>query len=343
MNPVYLTQRSEVEKNLDAMLVSMGYPNSEEIRFGLLDIINMISDYHEEGIPLFPDVIIVDSADYFETLNNNRIKISKSELKRSEFSQSIKMCAPLAVDGWNIYIIISKQNNSIEYGILSTELQALSLDLYEQAMEAGIPEINSLFIRNVGNKVVEVRDVQNQLLVALNLSENYVPMGETVKNLVNCILTDSDDKLREIKNYLSKTILQALNEGHGNLIAVVKEDSDVIKATLDNLHGGITLEEPIDLSKMALDYQKFKTEDTSVKLRSYANLMQSMLNFDGITLFTDQGKILGYHYIVNNNSVTDEHIQGGSRTRAFLALCGIESIKACFMKSQDGKVKFSRK
>lgn len=342
MQTKYLTQRIEIEDEIDEMLTSMSYPNTDDIRNGILDMINMISDYHEEGTPLYPNVIITDSESYFKTFNSNRTRIAKNELKRHEFSQSIKMCAPLAVDGWSIYIIISVKNNFIEYGVLTTEIQILSLDLYEQTMESAIPEINSLFIRNVGNKVVEVRNVQQQMLVALNLSDEYLPMDDSIRKLTDSILTD-DDNLREARNYLSKTILQALNEGHGSLIAVVHDDGKVINEVLGNLHGGILLDDSIDIKGLISDYRKYQTEESSAKLRSYAGLMQSMLNFDGITLFSDNGKVLGYHFIVNNNAVTDEHVQGGSRTRAFLALCSLACIKACFIKSQDGKVKFDRK
>ena len=343
MDTCFLSQREEIESALNDLLVSMNYPNSDDIRNGLLDVIGMVSDYHEEGEALFPDILLVNSDSYFKTFNSHRIRLSKNEIKRHEFSQSIKMCAPLAVDGWSIYIIVLEQDNTIEYGVLTTELKVLSLDLYEQTMDSGTPEINALFLRNVGNKVVEIRDVQHQLLVMLNLSEDYTSMGKNIKLLVDNILTDDDQKLREIKNFLAKTIQNALNEGHGNLIAVVKDEENVINSTLQNLHGGIMLETPLDIKDLAFDYQKFKTEESSVKLRSYANLMQSMLNFDGITLFSDNGKVLGYHFIVNNNAVTDEDVVGGSRTRAFLALSKLDCIKACFMKSQDGKVKFHSK
>ncbi len=145
---------------------------------------------------------------------------------------------------------------------------------------------------------------------------------------------------RESRNFLEKTIHQALNEGHGNLIAVVHDDKMLIDETLKKLRGGILLDKSIDLQMLAAEYNSQLTEESSLKLRSHADLVRSMLNFDGITLFTDQGRILGYHFIVNNNEVKAENIQGGSRTRAYLALCGMESIRACFIKSQDGKVNF---
>lgn len=97
------------------------------------------------------------------------------------------------------------------------------------------------------------------------------------------------------------------------------------------------------MTELALECKNTQTEEASVKLRSFSSLMKSMLNFDGITLFSNTGKILGYHFIVNNNEVADEDIEGGSRTRAYEALCGMTEVLACFMKSQDGNIKFDRK
>ncbi len=334
-----ISNRKEVDAIIDELLTSIKFPNGKEVRYGLLDIVNMISDYHEEGVALFPEVIVVDSADYFKTFRCHCVKIALMPLEQHVFSHSIKMCAPLAVNGWSIYLLIDHKNNSIEYGILTTELQVLSLSLYEQAIEAGIPEINCIYLRNVGNKVVEVRDVQTQFLIALSLNENYVSMDDTIKSLVEVIFSQEGNQ-RESRNFLEKTIHQALNEGHGNLIAVVHDDKMLIDETLKKLRGGILLDKSIDLQMLAAEYKSQLTEESSLKLRSHADLVRSILNFDGITLFTDQGRILGYHFIVNNNEVKAENIQGGSRTRAYLALCGMESIRACFIKSQDGKVNF---
>ena len=340
MKPKYLTQRSEVKSALANILSSMSYPCKDEIIDGLLDVIDMISDYHEEGMPLFPEIIVAKSEDYFKTFNNYRIKISKKKLKRHEFSQSIKMCAPLAVENWHIYIVVNIADSTIEYGILSTRFKAMSLGLYEQTMLSGVPEVNALYLRNVGNKEVEVRNVSHQFFVTLNLSDKHIFMGDILKSLINAILPQNDDNLRELKNFFAKTIHQALNMGHGNLIAVVSDTGSARDTMVNCFRGGVWLDTPIDLKRLADEYQIEQTESSSIRLCSYACLLQSMLNFDGITLFTDQGRILGYHFIVDNGNAADEGIQGGARTRAFMSLRGIPEIKACFMKSQDGKLIF---
>lgn len=337
-----ITTRIEIRDLIKELVIGINYPSSDDIIDGLIDIINKVSDYHEEGQTLYPEVLVVNNLTYFNTFLNHRVKLVEKELKRADFSQCIKMCAPLAVSGWNIYVALL-EGGKIEYGLLTSEMATLSLDLYEQTMNVGVPEINALYIRNAGNKVVEVRTVQIKLMISLNLNDGVYSLDQTVDDLVQIILDNDNKKSLEKINFLNKIIRQALNEGHGNLIAVSEPGQEAINSVLSNFHGGITLETPINLSELANDCMLFQTEEASLKLSSYAGLLQSMLNFDGITLFSNDGKIIGYHYIVNNENVAEENIEGGSRSRAYSALCSIDGLKACFMKSQDGKIKFKIK
>lgn len=339
MTEKYISSRTKISDAVTELVDSIGYPHSDDIINGLLDIINKLSDYHEEGQALYPEVLVVSNLEYFNTFVNRRVKLVEKSLYASDFSQCVKICAPLAVDGWNIYIAILS-DNKIEYGLLTSEMTALSLDLYEQTMNMGVPEVNAIYLRNAGNKVVEVRTVQTKLVVSLNLNKETESLDQTVENLAQSILPSGIMNHIEKRNYLKKVIRKALNEGHGNLIAVAESKPEIIEAVLSNFHGGITLEHPIDLSQLASDCLSQRTEESSLALSSFASLLQSMLNFDGITLFGNDGRIIGYHYIVNNAKVAEENIEGGARTRAFSALCSIDGIIACFMKSQDGRIKY---
>lgn len=342
MTEKHITSRTEIGDQITELVKSINYPCSNEVINGLMDIIDKLADYHEEGQALYPEVLIVKDLSYFNTFVNHRVKLVEKKLSRADFSQCIKMCAPLAVDGWNIYLALL-EDNKIEYGLVTSEITALSLNLYEQTMNMEVPEINAIYFRNAGNKVVEVRTVQTKVLVYLNLNEGGDSLDQTVDQLVQTILPEKIDNYLGKINYLKKVIRQALNEGHGNLIAVAESNPEVIRSVIENFHGGITLETPIDLSQLTSDCLVLHTEEASLTLNLYASLLQSMLNFDGITLFSNDGKIIGYHYIVNNNVVAEESIEGGARTRAFSALCSINGLKTCFMKSQDGRIKFKRK
>ena len=335
-----ITPRTEALELIKGLLVDMGYPSDDDVVDGVVGMVNMLSDYHEEGQALFPEVLLANKEDYFKTFINKRVKLKEKSLEKGDFSQCIKMCAPLAIDGWCIYVLLLDERR-IEYGVLTSEITALSLDLYSQTMSAGVPEINALYLRNAGSKTVEIRNVQSRFYVSLNLNDKYTPLDSVVEELVKTILPNDVDYYTEKSNFLVKNIRQALNEGHGNLIAVSDHNPDVIKRVTSNFHGGMELEEnAIDFNRSTNNCLSIKNEEASRELISYSRLMQSMLNFDGITLFSDDGRIVGYHFIVNNDKVTEEGIEGGSRTRAYRALCKIDGLKACFMKSQDGRIEY---
>ena len=121
-------------------------------------------------------------------------------------------------------------------------------------------------------------------------------------------------------------LISALNHGHGNLIAVT-DNIEQLKAE-KHLHGGIYLQEEIDLAKLLIDNNQEKTDRTATTLNAFTQLVISMLNFDGITLFSTTGTILGYHFIVDNKIDGGNQIVGGSRSRAFEALTHINGISA---------------
>lgn len=68
-----------------------------------------------------------------------------------------------------------------------------------------------------------------------------------------------------------------------------------------------------------------------------------MLNHDGICLFTNDGKLIGYHLIVDNKTMTENQIVGGARTKAFKKLVSEDAIFAVLMKTQEGLIQFNKK
>ena len=187
MAAILISLRPVAQDSISKILIQIGYPNDGEIVEGIIDMVNMLSDYHEEGQPLYPDVLIANDSSFFNTFINHRVKLAEKSFNKNDFSQCIKMCAPLAVDGWSIYILLL-ENRNIEYGVLTSEITTLSLDLYAQTMSNGVPDVNALFLRNVGNKTVEVRDVQNQMLVSLSLKQDYISLDSVLEDLVGTIL-----------------------------------------------------------------------------------------------------------------------------------------------------------
>lgn len=67
-----------------------------------------------------------------------------------------------------------------------------------------------------------------------------------------------------------------------------------------------------------------------------------MLNSDGIMLFDNNARLLGYNCFINISAKASEAV-GGARRRAYAALkeaVGKKGITAAFMQSQDGWTEF---
>ena len=54
-----ITTRTEIRNLIIELVDSIGYPQSDDIIDGLMDIINKLSDYHEEGQVLYPEVLVI--------------------------------------------------------------------------------------------------------------------------------------------------------------------------------------------------------------------------------------------------------------------------------------------
>jgi hypothetical protein len=151
----------------------------------------------------------------------------------------------------------------------------------------------------------------------------------------NCIETHKN----KINTFLTKVILNALRIGHGNLIGVVNDTPEDIEKLMSE-NDGIYLPEPIDFQNLIIETETEKNNETSVNLKSYSSILKAMLNHDGITIFTNTGKLIGYHLLIREHKKTGQVNNGGSRSKAYLSMQNCTFFIACFYKSQDGNMKF---
>lgn len=329
----------QAKEELQKLMGEESFPSSETIIEGILSIVNQVSDYHEEGVRLFPEVIIVNDISILKMIQARTEQVYDGAIEEHTFSRIMKLCAPLANSNWSIYVNIV-DNEHVQYGVVSGELKETSLSLRRQVLEI-TPKVNHvLYIRNIGSKNVEIRNTFRTSIVSLTLDGSIINQDDNLNSLIACTIADVPDDLKSVIlfDFMHKTIGDALDEGHGNLIAVCKEND--LSVCLEEMSGGSVIDKPIDIPSLLNDDRMFEKNTTSVAIKSYVSLIKSMINHDGITFVSTTGKILAYHYIVNNNKVESVQVVGGSRTKAFEALKNVSGIYACFLKSQDGLTKF---
>ena len=137
--------------------------------------------------------------------------------------------------------------------------------------------------------------------------------------------------LREaLASFLKKVLFTAVRESHGCLVAV----TNMTRPPAFIADDGVILESPLDFSWLVAQLKKGDIQATL--LTNKGSLLKGMLNSDGIILFDDNGRLLGYNCFVKVKH--DAGVIGGARRRAFAALSGKigKGLSAAFMQSQDG-------
>ena len=335
--------RKTVSAEIGSFLLNNGFAladNSKNRIFQeeLVSIANSLSDYYEEGAHLYPEVL----------LTNNIANVPffmifvffEGQLGHKSLSRAIKMCAPLCNDGWSIFLEVN--NDGIRWGMVNSEQKITSLSLLNSLALFADKEHTFALMHNIGIKTVEIVPANGTepYIVSLSLGEVDAVQNLHLHRLCEVVGEKCEDKL--FCDFMEKTLGYALQIGHGNLIAVIKES--------DNIQIPIFLSEGVSLQENPLDlygyYNNFKKSDKSIvaheNLKKVTSLLVSMLNHDGICLFTNKGKLLGYHYIVDNNVSAQEVIVGGARTKAYKKLCSLEPIYAVLMKTQEGAIYFNK-
>lgn len=335
--------RETVLAEIGAFLFNNGFSLTDNMKNPifqqeLVSIANSLSDYYEEGTHLYPEVLLTNN---IENVPFFMIYIFfEGQLEHKTLSRAIKMCAPLCNDGWCIFLEVN--NDGVRWGMINCEQKVTSLSLLDYLNLFADQSHKFALIRNIGTKTVEMKPANGEKPYVVSLSLNEIDNVQHVHlhDLCEVICEQCEDK--HFCEFIEKTLSYALQVGHGNLIAVIEEYDEIQIPSF--LSEGVSLiKEPLDIYS---NYIEFKKSEKSLVAHEYlkkiTSLLVAMLNHDGICLFTTKGKLIGYHYIVDNKVSAQEVMIGGARTKAYKKLCSLESIYAVLMKTQEGTIQFKK-
>jgi hypothetical protein len=335
--------RSHVLDLIGSFLYQEKFPSYSYLREGILDLVDSTSSYREEGEELYPEIFITDKIEsVLETLPFcKNVEIDRQPATVKEFSNALKLCAPLSRNGWVIYINVEEEY--ISYGVVSSEISELSPTFRTQAvgeLSQNGDDYSIAYLQNVGNKTVLLNGSEASALICLTLNSKGSAHGHELEKLCSSITEDVDVKHQIISNsYFKKLIGNALIVGHGSLIGVVKDNAEKISTLKSRHNDGIYLTKPIDMYELVTMSEEEKTREACTSNRLYSSLLESMLNHDGMTVLTTSGKVIGYHVFVKPQGNEEDGLVGGARTRAFEIMTRSECFECCFYKSQDGNEK----
>jgi hypothetical protein len=335
-----LSFRAHILEKLTGVLEREHFPVCEVIPLGILKLIDAITAYHEEGQKLYPQVILTtDLARIFTSVPfAYRVPIRQAPLITEEFSTALQLCAPLAVGRWAIYLDIDTVENRVTSGLISAEISETSPSLYRHvfgdlSVDSLIPAIH---VASIGQRTVLIKGNNAELPVSLCLKDGDVQVLSPVMALANAItLKCKVESLETTKNFIHKLLIEGLRDCHGTLVGVIDDDEKAIAGLTEALPDGTYLPEPIDLSLLIENCENEKSTEAHTRARLYSEVVKNMLNFDGITIFSNSAKILAFHCFIKDCS--EGFNSSGARSRAHNAMIASSHFVQCYFRSQDGQ------
>jgi hypothetical protein len=326
-----------------AVLFEAGFKNAVLDREELVEVLRMIEDCREEGRDLYPDILLTTSlTECLKPIHPVQLIIcGESSERPGRFRRSIKRCAPVADEPWVVVLEVSAEK--LRYGVASTNVRADAPSLYESIFEAfdGGCEFPILFLRRHGSRAVLLRTIKEQRVVSLTLSDELLKAEEDILRFSRQVAQKSEASTRSnSERVIQRLIQQACREGHGLIASVMESTRENIAACKTAFPDGAWLDPAVDLAAPRIDEGNVPaTLESDSTLRARINLARRMVETDLMTVFSTDGKLLGYnvHIPASKSSGT----AGGARTRAFLSLKEHVFFRSVFMCSQDGLTKYT--
>lgn len=305
----------------------------------LLGMFYHLANYEEEGRKIRPSIILTSNINAIvKAVPNSKKIVFHEDEDSSNFKAHIKSLMCFCLRDWYTYINFG--DNCIEYGVISCLNSIKDKTLTQMLKQKDILDTISkkayMVALNVqGGGVCKLTGGSgDKVSVCFNLNSNAEYNWENEINdfVEACIskIKTTKKKLADIKTLLSNVFTRSFNNLHGTICMVVdKEFHDKTGFFSD----GTWLKEPIEFGKLFTKSSKF---DEST-LRSYRNLIISMLDFDGITVIDNAGRIRAYNVFIEN-SPQAQKIVGGARRRAAYTILQNKSKKiiGVYFQSQDG-------
>lgn len=301
----------------------------------LVELIVALARYKEEGVRLNPQVYVTRDIRSLTAMlpDGERMKVGDAEANAKGIREALKKTAPLAMDGWSIYL---EDQDRIEYGVFRGSGNPLSVAIDDIVLK-DIDPLSVVKVFGIAEECVEVRasngDYHHVFLD--HRKDDTPPPLQYLDRLVSAITAKSGSDSKEaLSSFLKKLLFTSMRESHGCIIAV----TNMARAPAFLSQDGVILENSIDFYDLVGQLRKGSIDSTV--LSNKGALLKGMLNSDGIILFDHRGRLLGYNCFVKVKH--EAGVVGGARRRAFAAL-GTKlnkGLSAAFMQSQDGWTEF---
>jgi hypothetical protein len=316
-----------------------------KIRF--LDFFYKIGNYEEEGVKLKPNIIITNNIkEVIKAVPNSYVLTLFEDDDETLFNARMKSMLAFSKHDWIAFVNIKAEK--FTYGICKTLNSIKEKGFTQIAMNSDILKVKSqnnelslVLLEAFSPTLIMLKGLSGKRL-NVNLSLTTISshsFEEVIKEFVNASfskLRTTPKKLKEIKILYENIFESAFKNIHGAICVVIDKDYE----DKGFLSDGIWLKEPIEFSKLFLQSKSYN----ETKLLAIAELFIDMLNYDGMTVVDNAGRIRAYNVFVETNLNRVKTIVGGARKRAAYTIINSrrKHIIGAYFQSQDGEVLFER-
>lgn len=296
--------------------------------------------YEEESQKIKPRIIFTNNIDLVNKSIPNCFKLQMfSDEDEKMFNSRLKSLLLFCLNDWATYI--EYKNGHFNYGICkvfnSIKEKGLNQLIFESTTLPSDEKFSLIFLETLSAYAINLHGIKgSDIIVNFSINDsNFLNRGNVIKRFVNASfakLKTTKNKLTEIKILYENILKKAINDIHGAICVVIDKDYKDKGYFSD----GIWLEEPIEFSKAFLQTKSY----SEARLNNIAELFISMLNYDGITIVDNIGRIRAYNVFIKADKYSKKNIVGGARKRAAYGIINsnIKKIVGVFFHSQDGEV-----
>jgi len=338
--------REFVFDSLEAFLYREGFPVNGELVKGIAFLANNICHYEEESIRLTPEILIsTDLTSIAKTLPTHIvIRIGQGPITMDTFKKALKGTAPLGRDNWIIYVTVDSEANTIDYGLLASGMSEPNPSPYSH-LRVGFTDLipSVIYIKALSPRLLLVKGKSDELIISFSLEDYEYEDENYFAVLASYITSGVSEEWRAAANDLFVGVLeQAAESSHGCLIAVLREQDDALDRLRTQMKDGILLPEPLDMAACVIDSQQTHDSNAHMSLISMCAVLKRMIGYDGITILSSDGKLLGYNFFVTSDEGVEGLPSGGARTRAYQKLCTMDALGCVLFRSEDGAMRIHR-
>lgn len=188
----------------------------EDTADALMELAVALPGYREEEAPLYPLVVVCDDLNATIGLAVQRVVIGTRRRNAKTAAEALKVCAPLAIGGWCVFL--ERVEQSFRYGIFRPSTLSFAIDPKEILDTADLSSTRVCVVRSLSTDAVELLDDRGRSL-QLTISARH-PQNTTVpsaiRRIVSHIVADAPENTRDAASrFLVASLTRAVQDCHG--------------------------------------------------------------------------------------------------------------------------------